>query len=346
MKKATVAALLLVAFLVCPSPSGADDKDSSEALHPRHLVQMASYGPYVVRIYRDEEQHIDLLRITKDGAETHLHVSGIIRIGPFYEENKEQAALLKVGRDITGDGQPNLVIADYSGGAHCCLSYYVFSVGKEFKLIDVLNAEDSDLARFIDVDGDGVLEFAMNDWTFEYWNVPFASSPAPRVYLAYRGEGYRIALDLMRQPSPSPESETKLINKIRADPTWNHTPKIGKTTSAETVLAPNKATVDALMSLVPKGVKRSQVVTLLRRWDRLETYDADGWTNGALTVPPEVWSHMLHHIYTGHADLAWNFLERCWPDGKGGMATFLADFMTVLSTSPYWPEIEKTLEHP
>jgi len=351
MEKAVIASLLLVALLLSQNSvsvsAGAVVGDvSPAALSSKNLIQESTYGPYVVRIYRDDDQYSSLLRITRDGAEVYQLVSGTIRVGPFYKSNKEQVALLKMGRDITGDSQPNLVIADYSGGAHCCLSYHVFSIGEEFKQLGILDAENSDLARFVDLDDDGVLEFATNDWTFEYWNAPFVCSPAPRVYLAYRGREYQVALDFMRQPPPSPAEEAELIKKIRTDPTWRRTSKEQPAGDSDTAKGTRKNTLDALMSILPERVKRSKIETLLRRWGHLEKYEGIGWTNGKVTVPPKVWDHMLNLIYTGHPDLAWQFLERCWPDGKGGMAAFVADFMAALSESSYWPQVRKLLKHP
>ena len=33
------------------------------------------------------------------------------------------------GRDINGDGEPDLVFVGYSGGAHCCWTYWIVSLG-------------------------------------------------------------------------------------------------------------------------------------------------------------------------------------------------------------------------
>lgn len=49
---------------------------------------------------------------------------------------------LPIGRDITGDGRPNLVAYDWSGGAHCCSNYYVFELGYPSRVLDVLEGGD------------------------------------------------------------------------------------------------------------------------------------------------------------------------------------------------------------
>ena len=42
------------------------------------------------------------------------------------------------GTDINGDGFPDLVVSAWSGGAHCCYSTAVYSVGQDVKPILVL----------------------------------------------------------------------------------------------------------------------------------------------------------------------------------------------------------------
>jgi hypothetical protein len=47
------------------------------------------------------------------------------------------------------------------------------------------------------------------------------------------------------------------------------------------------------------------------------------------------WSEMLDLIYTGHEDLAWQYLELVWPAKKKGKEKFLSDFKEQLATSVY-----------
>lgn len=102
------------------------------------------------------------------------------------------------GTDINGDGIPDVIVDYFSGGAHCCSQYAVFSLGKKLKLLDVLYGEHSDF-EFKDLDSDGKYEAIGRDWTFAYWNTSFAGSPAPEVILRWKSGRYRLADDLMRK---------------------------------------------------------------------------------------------------------------------------------------------------
>jgi hypothetical protein len=104
--------------------------------------------------------------------------------------------------DLNGDGVPEVIVSSYSGGAHCCLEYEVYSLGRTAKKIaDDLPGAHSECV-FADLDGDGRFEAIGADWTFAYWNAGFAQSPAEIVILRSTKNGYRLAPDLMRTAPP------------------------------------------------------------------------------------------------------------------------------------------------
>jgi hypothetical protein len=97
------------------------------------------------------------------------------------------------GTDITGDGTPELIIETYSGGAHCCFSTLVYSLGERAEKLLETQASNCG-GDFRDLDGDGVLEFVTCDDRFAYAYCPFAASPVVTAVLAYQaGQGYLAA---------------------------------------------------------------------------------------------------------------------------------------------------------
>jgi len=86
--------------------------------------------------------------------------------------------------DITGDGRPELVVVQNSGGAHCCESTAIYSV--ESTLRQLLSISTGNCpGRLEDIDGDGVPEFETCDEGFAYAFCSFAYSPVPTVVFAY-----------------------------------------------------------------------------------------------------------------------------------------------------------------
>jgi len=141
------------------------------------------------------------------------------------------------GKDINGDGRPELIFATWSGGAHCCYQTTVYSVGKEPEKILELNTGD-DEGLFADLDGDGRMEFVVSDtgWGTTYCSfaespfppVVFAFDPVARVYVKATpryGGSFSGTIDAWTQ-----EAETKLAEA-------GHTPDTDKCIALQPALA-------------------------------------------------------------------------------------------------------------
>jgi len=89
-----------------------------------------------------------------------------------------------LGQDVNGDGYPDLVLEGYSGGAHCCWTYYIVSLGPLPRLIREIDNERG--AGFVR-DSSGRIEIRTNDGKFDYLFLSHAESPFPAVYLRLIG---------------------------------------------------------------------------------------------------------------------------------------------------------------
>ena len=118
------------------------------------------------------------------------------------------------GTDINGDGIPEIIVEHFSGGAHCCFEYGIFSIGKKLELISTLDGQHSSLL-FKDLDGDRKYEAIGRDWTFAYWNASMGGSPAPEIILRWKDGRYRLAENLMKKPSPDHNGLLKLAKEFR-----------------------------------------------------------------------------------------------------------------------------------
>jgi hypothetical protein len=63
------------------------------------------------------------------------------------------------------------------------------------------------------------------------------------------------------------------------------------------------------------------------------------------SIGTTMWQTVLDLIYTGHSDLAWKFVEEAGPKAQQKPFPSLADFCSVLKTSPYWPDLQPTLRN-
>lgn len=122
-----------------------------------------------------------------------------------------------LGDDVNGDGTPDLLVSEWSGGAHCCTRDYVISLEDDPRVLDTIYAEHSDGRTWEDLDGDGRPEVILNDWIFAYWATSFTGSPAPEVILTWRAGRFRPAEHLMIKPPPSSEELGAMAAQLR---TW------------------------------------------------------------------------------------------------------------------------------
>jgi hypothetical protein len=96
------------------------------------------------------------------------------------------------GRDISGDGQPDLVVVAYSGGAHCCWTYSIYSLGADPRLVTRIHNE-RDIA-FIQRPEGHIIYLKTQDGRFDYFDgLCHACNVFPLVFLRLQGDSLKDA---------------------------------------------------------------------------------------------------------------------------------------------------------
>jgi hypothetical protein len=192
------------------------------------LIENVPMGAYTVRLYEDRFDKWPMqVRVLLNGEQVYSSTAWLIEIGGHRPDanrtdtNRPDANHPTIiNQDLTGDGTPDLVIYEYSGGAHCCWTADVFSlVGDGLKPIATIEGQDSDVV-FEDIDQDGVYEARLYDMTYRYWPGSFAFSPMPEVILTYR-DGRYVVSDLMLRPRPNPAMIEAEGEAVYEDSTWS-----------------------------------------------------------------------------------------------------------------------------
>jgi len=174
---------------------------------PPPLQKSASFGDYTVQVYFDPSSNDKgaYFQILKGKKVVYRSAAGDVgdkfAIGTLFDDDHD-AALVTMGKDLTGDGQPDLLISEWTGGANCCLLLHIFQIGSDFRKIADLDAQFGDQGpHFVKLTKDPGLQVQIYDWTFANWHSDFADSPAPKVILRYKDGKYQVAPELMRTPS-------------------------------------------------------------------------------------------------------------------------------------------------
>jgi hypothetical protein len=87
---------------------------------------------------------------------------------------------------FVSDEPKQLVVEQYSGGAHCCYSYWIYDLSQNARLIfDNGKYGTGNPLTPVDLDGDGAFEFSHSIMAFDYFHMSHASSIFPQAVFAY-----------------------------------------------------------------------------------------------------------------------------------------------------------------
>jgi hypothetical protein len=109
---------------------------------------------------------------------------------------------VSMGNDITGDGMPNLVIQEWTGGVPCCTLFHIFQIGESFRHIQTIDNWQGDRFPFTNDEPGTGLEFILFDWSPYSGSGPQSDSIGAEIFLKYNGVSYEISYDLMHYSPP------------------------------------------------------------------------------------------------------------------------------------------------
>jgi hypothetical protein len=226
--KFVISIVLLVALLQPRLQASGKAHKSNESKCPEQgsLQEEERFSDFVGRVYRGGEDLFDgCVQVLRDDqvvlskhTDAKFIIGNDINKGLGGDVSHPQA--IPLGTDITGLRKPNLILGEWTGGAHCCFIFHVFELSIPVREIASIDAEDSDYAHFEDLDHDGIYEFVGWDYTFAYWRAAFLQSPAPAIVLRFDGSRYKLAPDLMSKPALSGEEFGRLQASVRENDAW------------------------------------------------------------------------------------------------------------------------------
>jgi len=109
----------------------------------------------------------------------------------IYARLTDTSVSMQLCRDLIGDGVPEVLLMQFSGGAHCCAPHTLYSLTVPPHTLLRAFSGHSDSLEVRQLDGKGPPELLGYDWRFAYtYGLSFAGSPAlPTVY-RYLGGRY------------------------------------------------------------------------------------------------------------------------------------------------------------
>ena len=114
------------------------------------------------------------------------------------------AELGLLATDVTGDGVTDVLISEWTGGAHGCFGLIICQFLPSLRVQRIELGHGG--ASFVHIDADPAMALVVPDWSFASWETSFARSPAPRMVLKFDGASWRPSAELMRAPPEVPDA--------------------------------------------------------------------------------------------------------------------------------------------
>ena len=205
------------------------------------------------------------------------------------------------GADLTGRGQPDLVVEEDTGG-QCCRTWLVYELGPTPKLVAQIDGRFSENVRF-EQRPDRSWVAHLSDTIFLSWNAGMPQSPWVPISVAYRGGGFHLVPELMRTPPWSPNLIDQAVDIVRSD--------FADCAAGDLCLPSTLWAV--MLSLVYSGHLDQAQEFLERAWP---------------LQPGKVWRYDEFKDQPSYA---------ASPEGR---QLFWSDFMAQLANSPYWADLQ------
>ncbi len=235
MRIALLLLALLTACLAAPAASAACVTGDAVFDHPELKTQRYAFQDYEVRFYggqdcvAEPESRIAGLEILKAGKRVYMQTGYSFSLGyPLEQDQSPDSVKLEIGTDITGEGLPDLLVSEWTGGSHCCYRFHIFRLGPEFRAIQTLQLFDADESAFVRRPGVKGLVLNTADYSaFAYFPQSFAGSPAGRVLLSFQQGRFRLDPVLMKAAGPDKKTVANCAALFKKSRAWKDAQPMG-----------------------------------------------------------------------------------------------------------------------
>ncbi len=171
----------------------------------------------IIRLHPDQiEQRLEVVTLSQDieSVEPAFVLEGGTLLTAHEHELIYGDSSLPFGVDVVGDSSVEIVIREWSGGAHCCFQDHIISLGPQVRLIQSIDLGHSDTSEWErDQNGQWIVHAA--DWTFAYWEASFAGSAVARLVLAAQDGNFVPSQEHMKTEPVDVQSLDTLAREIR-----------------------------------------------------------------------------------------------------------------------------------
>jgi hypothetical protein len=246
---------------------------------------------------------------------------------PLWQSNPKETdpgskwTLHSIGRDLDGNGQPDVHFSSHTGGANCCVTHHIYQL-KPVKRLAVYSAGSMGGSDFIDVPGRKNPVMVSADDSSANAFAPYANSYFPLLILEVGPKGrMQFAQDMMQTRLPG------MPPPVCSQPLAQTNPWL-KERCAEYSSSRRQARTKEIQARLV-SIKSSRHADKIK-WE-------DYFENGVLAA---VSAEMNRYAYTGHGGAAMNWLETVWPGNDAVKAKFIATLRQTQGKSVFAEDLK------
>ena len=227
-----------------------------------------------------------------------------------------------IGRDLDGDGQPDLHLSSFVGSGNCCTTHFVYRLKPRVARTAVYAAGAMGGGDFLDVPGrKGAVMISADDSSANAF-APYANSYFPMVVLEVGHGRFELARDLMQSRLPGMPPPVCQLPVATAN-LW-----LKERCGEYTTLRRQERNAEVKQKLA--AIKSGRSV------EKLEWSDYFG--NGLLGA---VAAEMNRYTYTGHGDAGYNWLETVWPGNDEVKVRFIQTLRQTQAKSAFAEDLKR-----
>ncbi len=247
---------------------------------------------------------------------------------PLWQSNPKETdpgskwTIHSIGRDLAGNGQPDVHFSTNTGGATCCTTHHVYQLKPQVKRLAVYSAGSMGGGDFIDVPGRKAAVMVSADDSSANAFAPYANSYFPLLILEVGPKGrLQFAADMMQSPLPGQPPP------VCAQPLAKANPWLKERCAEYTTLRRQARTTEIKSRL--SSIKANRSADKLK-WE-------DYFENGVLAA---VSAEMNRYAYTGHGAAGFNWLETVWPGNDAVKTKFVATLRQTQAKSVFAEDLK------
>ena len=227
-----------------------------------------------------------------------------------------------MGRDLDGDGQPDMHFSSHSGGAQCCTTHHVLRLKPQIKRLAAYSAGSVGGGDFLEVAGRKAPVMISADDSSANAFAPYANSYFPVMILEVGPKGrLQFARDLMQSRLPAQPPPVCATPTAAANPWLKE--RCGEYTSSRR--NERSKQIQARLATI-KSSRSADKLT----WE-------DYFENGVLAA---VSAEINRYTYTGHGNAGMLWLEQVWPGNDAVKVKFVNTLRQTQSKSVFAEDLK------